>query len=406
MQKTFLQLAKENFFIILVGLYPAALVAGTAVSEMINLILIISFLSNCYIHKNWSWVKDRIFLWLLIIYFYLVANSLFSNYPEQSYERAIGFIRFPILIFAISFFFKAKKNSEKIIFGMWFATLAFLIFDLYYEVIFGHNLVGHQSPWKDRLSGMMFEELKIAHLLIGFSLPTLFFIFESDKNIKKFIISIIVFSIILILTGERANTLKGLFVIFLSFLLYKNKFFQIKKVYLFFFLIIFSVLIYTKPNIHQRYYLEISNAWKNSNSSIFNLVKNSNYGPHYQVAWSIFQNYPIFGSGVKTFRIECRKKAYSEYNGCTTHPHQLYLEFLSEIGLVGFLLFVSFFVYILFRAKKYLLKNQNGAVLCSALYVFALNIPLLPSGSFFTSFGATIFWINIAIIAKSIKNDE
>ena len=406
MQKTFLQFAKENFFIILVGLYPAALVAGTAVSEMINLILIISFLSNCYIHKNWSWVKDRIFLWLLIIYFYLVANSLFSNYPEQSYERAIGFIRFPILIFAISFIFKAKKNSEKIIFGMWFAILAFLIFDLYYEVIFGHNLVGHQSPWKDRLSGMMFEELKIAHLLIGFSLPTLFFIFESDKNIKKFIISIIVFSIFLILTGERANTLKGLFVIFLSFLLYKNKFFQIKKVYLFFFLIIFSVLIYSKPNIHQRYYLEISNAWKNSNSSVFNLVKNSNYGPHYQVAWSIFQNYPIFGSGLKTFRIECRKKAYSEYSGCTTHPHQLYLEFLSEIGLVGFVLFVSFFVYILYRAKKYLVMNQNGAVLCSALYVFALTIPLLPSGSFFTSFGATIFWINIAIITKSIKNDE
>lgn len=403
MQKTFLQLVKENFFIILVGLYPAALVAGTAVSEMINLILIISFLSNCYIHKNWSWVKDRIFLLLLIIYFYLLANSLFSNYPEQSYERAIGFIRFPILIFAISFIFKAKKNSEKIIFGMWFATLAFLIFDLYYEAIFGHNLVGHQSPWGDRLSGMMFEELKIAHLLIGFSLPTLFFIFESDKNIKKFIISIIVFSIILILTGERANTLKGLFAICLSFLLYKNKFFQIKKVYLFFFLIIFSVLIYTKPNIHQRYYLEISSAWKNSNSSVFNLVKNSNYGPHYQVAWSIFQNYPIFGSGLKTFRIECRKKAYSEYSGCTTHPHQLYFEFLSEIGLVGFVLFVSFFVYILYRAKKYLLKNQNGAVLCSALYVFTLTIPLLPSGSFFTSFGATIFWINVAIITKSIK---
>ena len=406
MQKTFLQFVKENFFIILVGLYPAALVAGTAVSEMINLILIISFLSNCYIHKNWSWVKDRIFLWLLIIYFYLVANSLFSNYPEQSYERAIGFIRFPILIFAISFVFKAKKNSEKIIFGMWFAILAFLIFDLYYEVIFDHNLVGYQSPWNDRLSGMMFEELKIAHLLIGFSLPTLFFIFENDKNTKKFIISIIVFFIILILTGERANTLKGLFIIFLSFLLYKNKFFQIKKVYLFFFLIIFSVLIYSKPNIHQRYYLEISNAWKNSNSSVFNLVKNSNYGPHYQVAWSIFQNYPIFGSGLKTFRIECRKKAYSEYSGCTTHPHQIYLEFLSEIGLIGFVLFVSFFVYILYRTKKYLLKNKNGAVLCSALYVFALNIPILPSGSFFTSFGATIFWINIAIITKSIKNDE
>jgi O-antigen ligase len=402
MQKIF-RLIKENFFVILVGLYPAALVAGTAVSEMINLVLIISFLSNCFIHKNWSWAKDKVFLWLLIIYFYLVFNSLLSNYPEESYERALGFIRFPILIFAISFIFKAKKNSEKIIFGMWFVILAFLIFDLYYEAIYGHNLVGHQSPWKERLSGMTFEELRIAGVLIGFTLPTLFFMFESDKNTKKFFIFTIIFSIILILTGERANTLKGLLVICLSFIFYKNKFFEIKKVYALFFLIIFAVLIYAKPNIHQRYYAEISNAWKNSNSSLFNLVKSSNYGPHYQVAWSIFQNYPILGSGIKTFRTECRKKIYSEYSGCTTHPHQLYFEFLSEIGLIGFLLFVSFFVYILYRASIYLLKNQNGPLLSSTLFVFAHVIPILPSGSFFSSYAATIFWINIAIIIKSIK---
>lgn len=406
MTKSIFHKLRENFFTILVGLYPAALVAGTAISEIINFSLIIFFLYQSYVHRNWSWIKDKLFLLLLIIYFYLIINALLSNYPEVSYLRAFGFIRFPILIFSICFIFQQNENSEKIIFKMWFIILAFFVIDLYYESIFGHNILGNESPWKERLAGMMFEELKIAHLLIGFTLPTLFFMFESDKNTKKLIIYLILFVIILIFTGERANTIKGLFAILLALILYRSKFYRFKKLYLFFFITIFGVLIYLKPNVHQRYYLEISNAWNDNNKSIVNLIKNSNYGPHYQVAWSIFQNYPIVGSGLKTFRFECRKEEYSKYNGCTTHPHQLYFELLSETGIVGFLLFTIFLVYTLYRSKIHSLQNYNGIKLASTLYIISSAIPFLPSGSFFTSFGATIFWINIAIITKGIKNDE
>ena len=100
------------------------------------------------------------------------------------------------------------------------------------------------------------------------------------------------------------------------------------------------------------------------------------------------------------------KEEYSKYNGCTTHPHQLYFELLSETGIVGFLLFTIFLVYTLYRSKIHSLQNYNGIKLASTLYIISSAIPFLPSGSFFTSFGATIFWINIAIITKGIKNDE
>ena len=43
MTKSIFHKLRENFFTILVGLYPAALVAGTAISEAINFSLIIFF---------------------------------------------------------------------------------------------------------------------------------------------------------------------------------------------------------------------------------------------------------------------------------------------------------------------------------------------------------------------------
>ena len=46
------------------------------------------------------------------------------------------------------------------------------------------------------------------------------------------------------------------------------------------------------------------------------------------------------------------------------------------------------------------MKNKNHFSMASMLYVFLSVAPLLPSGSFFTTYGATIFWINFSFILK------
>ena len=137
----------------------------------------------------------------------------------------------------------------------------------------------------------------------------------------------------------------------------------------------------------------------------------------------IFKKYPIFGSGIKTFRIECKNVDIKNYyttpdllnnnttdliynNKCNTHPHQIYFEILSELGLIGFLLFFSFFFYLIYKSIKCYLNNKNKILLSSLLFIFAQIIPLLPSGSFFTNFGATIFWINVSIIYSINKKYE
>ena len=44
-----------------------------------------------------------------------------------------------------------------------------------------------------------------------------------------------------------------------------------------------------------------------------NYIKYSNYGPHYLASLEIFKKYPIFGSGIKTFRTECRDVDIKNY---------------------------------------------------------------------------------------------
>ena len=46
------------------------------------------------------------------------------------------------------------------------------------------------------------------------------------------------------------------------------------------------------------------------------------------------------------------RRAYKDYQACSSHPHNYAFEFLSEYGIVGLLLFIGFIVKILFETLK------------------------------------------------------
>ena len=91
----------------------------------------------------------------------------------------------------------------------------------------------------------------------------------------------------------------------------------------------------------------------------------------------------------------------------STHPHQIHLEFLSESGIFGYTIFLIFVVYSLVTSIKTYLGKKNLYHLSSILFFIASTLPLIPSGSFFTSYSATIFWINYGVMIsykRDIKN--
>ena len=412
----------NKFVLILVGLLPLTLVVGTMISELLIFTIIFFFLSEILIKKKFEFFKDDIFLFLCVIWIYLLLNLINSTNFEHSLLRSIFFIRFPLLVIAINFFLKKNSYNFDLIFKLWGITLAIVIIDLYFQAIFGFNTIGFKSPWTGRLSGFLNEELKIAHILIGFVMPTICFYIPKTKNKIYILVLIFLYILILLLINERSNALKGFIVVFGLFIFYekfnfKKKIFSIAMIAL----TITLVLSFNK-NLNQRFVREIV-SMDIKEKTLFNYIKYSNYGPHYLASLKIFKKYPIFGSGIKTFRIECnnvdiknyyttthpkvqKKKDLLYNNKCNTHPHQIYFEILSELGLIGFLLFFSFFFYLIYKSTRCYLNNKNKILLSSLLFIFAQIIPLLPSGSFFTNFGATIFWINVSIIYSINKKYE
>ena len=78
----------------------------------------------------------------------------------------------------------------------------------------------------------------------------------------------------------------------------------------------------------------------------------SQYLSHYYIAYKIFKDHKVFGTGFKSFRIESRKEyQIKDIYGASTHPHQIHFEILSELGIVGYLLIFIFNICFVFSIK-------------------------------------------------------
>ena len=65
----------------------------------------------------------------------------------------------------------------------------------------------------------------------------------------------------------------------------------------------------------------------------------------YMTAINIFKDKPFFGVGIKNFRNKCSEKKYISGNyPCSSHPHNIYVQLLSETGFFGFIILVIYVI--------------------------------------------------------------
>ena len=74
------------------------------------------------------------------------------------------------------------------------------------------------------------------------------------------------------------------------------------------------------------------------------VIFSKTYESHYLIALKMFKQKPILGYGPKTFRKFCAEpENYVNEIACTTHPHNFYLQLLSEVGVIGTIIPLTFF---------------------------------------------------------------
>lgn len=391
---------------VLFSILPISIIAGSAVLNILILFIDLYFIFVIIKKKEAKILLNKIFILFILLWILLMLNSILIANTFDSFIRTFGFIRFIIFIFAFKFFFDGKLEFfKKYVLGFWFIIFLIVTIDIFFEFFLGYNLLGFSSDYNGRIASFTGDELKIGNYYFGFILIALsyIYIYFNKYNKAYFYIFALIFLITSFIIGERSNFFKVLLMLTAFIFLINNQNYIKKILTIFIFLIISSIIVSSNSFFKSRFIIEILDPIREK--GINNFIKETKHGQHFEIAKNIYSKNKIFGVGIKNFRSESKKIEYHSDRtldqGITTHPHQIHYEFLSETGLMGYSLFLLFFIFSIFIGlKKFFINRNNIFALSSTLFLMATFLPILPSGSFFTSYSASIFWINYIFLLK------
>ena len=404
--KNFFILPKKNIlsFYLLI-LFPIFLIFGNLFINFFYFAFTILAILN--LNLSDKFYKSYVFYLLIFFFIYLLINLFFSTNFSNSLPRLLKFVLIIFFIKELQNLIQKKDFSFEKILPYW--TLVFFIvsFDIIFEFLIGFNILGFYTVMPGRIASFFGDELVVGGFYHFMSLLIIAFFIK--KKFSDPIILILAISIILIsfAIGERANFIKLFFSIFLFlFFILKTSFLNKAGVTI----IILSLLTFVisiNENIKYRYYDQIKVIY--SSDGLSKYFKDSQYGAHQNAAYKIFKNNFLVGVGLKNFREESKKEIYKndEFKKTNTrqatHPHQIHLELLSETGLLGYLSFLTLVLYSIYYSIKNYLIDRNIYQFATILFVISNLIPLIPSGSIFSTFYGGIFWFNFALMLSFNK---
>lgn len=422
---------KIIFIQILFGLIPLSYVIGNlAININILLIILISiFLLKEKLFKIKFSIPDKLllllFFYIFLIYFINAINikfflsdeiKHFDNANIYLFLKTIFFFRFFIFYLTVKQLIKYNYLNFKFFFTACTLICVFVSLDIFIQFYFGADIFGIKPYNTLKFSGPFGEELIAGGFLqrfIGFSIYLILLFFP--YKYKYFLLSIIIFISFLgiLISGNRIPFIFFLLLLFLiSLIEIKNK---KKLIYsLLICLILSTTLIWKTSFLRESYnslFIQINQISNFLISPNHQKKQRPPYLEEFETFYDTWKLNPTFGGGIKSFRIYCPiRKNIDKYerSTCNTHPHNYYLEMLSEFGLVGIILIFFLLFLIIKNSFFYLKKNDIDSKLITLfLLLFFLEMfPLKSTGSFSTTGNATYIFLLISFIIGLIEKSN
>tara|TARA_X000000950_G_scaffold184947_1_gene223990 strand:- start:7165 stop:8379 length:1215 start_codon:yes stop_codon:yes gene_type:complete len=383
--------SKDLYFLdILFYLIPLSILLGTFFLNLFTAIVSILFIFLLITKKITVNIK-HINIIYVVFFSFIFINNLNSINIEVSIKSSLGLIKSFFVILALYYCLTKSEKFKKFFFLIIFSVYLFVLFDTYIQNFFEKDIFRFEVGYSNgrRLSGPFGDEFVVGSYLskLFFLISLFLIIFKQGRHF--YLLMLISFPLV-ILSNERSASIMFLSGILIYFIFcninLKKKFFSLIAI-IFFLISIF----YSNENLRNHFI-----------SVPIKYFKDNHHKAHFLAAIEIFKDHPFSGTGIRTFRIECQKEKYklidTKYfdKRCTTHPHNIYLEILSETGLIGFVIIFLVNLYVLasliklfFKEKDQNLKWQWLLVFCN---FFILFWPLQTTGAFFSSFNS-IFYI-------------
>ena len=415
---------KNNYFNLLLSLMPLSFIAGNMIININTILIILSalILFRGDIFKTKFFLIDKI---IFIFFGFVIFTALFNDVfylnklswgtAYATTLRSFLFLKYLLLYISIKFLIEKDYINFKLFFISCSLASLFVCFDIIYQFSFGKDIFGYEAiPGFRKLGGPFGDELIAGGYIQRFSIFSFFLIPLFYKNfspkILKFLIPILLIIILisLILSGNRMPLL--LFILLVSLIVIFNK--QTRKYFISFasiLLIIFSLAFTFNQKVKNNFnsfYGQISNMAK----ILINKDFDNNSSQYFKEFASFYDTWLLnkyIGGGIKSFRYYCHVRPNIDKNSkfvCNMHPHNYYLEILTETGLIGFFIISIIFILILYKTfyKKYFDSNSSltyNNISVPFIFLFFVEIfPLKSTGSFFTTGNATYIFLIMAIL--------
>jgi len=423
-----INLSNVQFFLLCT--IPYSLVFSIFVADFfLVLICFLFIIKNIKEKKNYF--NNNFFKFFFIFWIYISVRSLFAEDIFFSLKSSLLFIRVGIFAVAVKFLIEENPKRIYVLFIILASFLPIVAADGLLQFFTGKNIFGYYVK-PGRLSGFFNTELifgsyiaRMTPVMIGIYFYCKYLKLISQKKSDFYFLIIIIFLFFLVLlSGERVANAYFFIIIFFSFLFFKITI--SKKIVTFFFVILLTIFIFFRSEVVSQRLIFFtldqmqSNTYQAQMKSNTDQTEVSKYFPtyifsvdhhnHILAAYEIFKENIFFGSGVKMFRIICDQRYKVNKHSCSTHPHNLIMQFLAETGIIGlFFYFLSLF-YILIKIFKiiigvmyYSINNNDKAKFFFLIALFIGLFPIIPSGNFFNNWISIISFLPVGLYISKIK---
>ena len=401
-----------------------------------------------------------------------VKSLYFEGYDNDNLIRlikSIAFFRYFLMLIIIYLLNEYEVLNFKYFFVTAACSALLISLDIIYQYFFGFNIIGLKSQ-PSHNSSFFGEELIAGGFILDFAFFSIFFLtcLLKNKNIYRYLLTTIAICILgagILLSGNKMPLILFLFGVFLIFL-FHNKLRKIIFLSLLSLFILFKFIISSNDELKGNYSSSYDNivvgevvprisvlippsilskfpllknyiedvkkvneeAFLQSESIETTETKDQNipkviYGKsaHKQLIFTAIDTWSgnkIFGNGLRSFRKDCRDDSNSKLSEttnlsenqrrCSTHPHNYYIEILTETGIVGIsLVLIIAIIFVIFIFKNFtFLKGdnlKNSLVLSGVISLFIEVFPIQTTGSIFTTNDTTYIILISSIILINKK---
>jgi O-antigen ligase len=397
-------------------LLPVMLAAGHVAADIGLCLIGVLFLVHSWLTRDWRWCRNSWIVLFVILWLYMIVRGFFAEQPKEALKHALPFVRYAIFAAALAYWTLRNPITRQRFFSALAIVMVFFAADGLLQWITGSDIFRRQGV---TISNIVFRLTgPYSKPILGIMLAWLFFpvcmqfVVNAQGKVRQRwelvggILAIILINMVVVLSGERvASMLMVLGWLIMVFLL------PLRKRYVFtvgaVILLVCASLLATNSKLYERHV--------NSTIEVLSRWRQSPYGVLLASDLRIIGENPVFGVGTGHFRIVCpqlfpertpKEQAdcmshlqlqnfYFEcLSACSTHPHNIYLEWLIENGVIGLGLFLLMLAAVAKECVRCWPERKHDPFFAGLMVGAILHLwPLAPSTSFLSAWASPSFWL-------------